>query len=254
MKIVAIDFESTGLDVTKDRIIEVGAVSCIFDTELRIEAAYSTFVYEPDYPELPPEVVEVTGITPEKLKSEGGPFLGMWEFLEKFSHGADYFLAHNKNFDQGLLFAELNRRSLALPKVPWLCTIEDVEHPEKFRCRKLSHLALDYGAAVNPRLLHRALDDVKLMIEMCQVAQFDFNKIGERAKIPWVIVRAKVPSPFGAKNDGGVGKDKAKACGYSWEKVYGMTQVFDKSWVKRIKEADIAKEQERLGYAIAVVG
>jgi DNA polymerase III epsilon subunit-like protein len=268
MRICAIDFEATGLKVEEDRITEVGAVLFDIDRPEPI-AEYGTLVYSPDYPRLSEEVIEVTGITDLELIEKGISFshalLGLVSMFDKNSW-PDYFLAHNKAYDENLFKAEMKRHKAILLnhfaysdldglfQIPWLCSIEDVQHPAKLRCKKLSHLALDYGLTVDPTSLHRAVDDVELLVRMCKHAQFDFEEIAARSKMPSVIIRACVPSPFGKSGDGGVGKDKARACGFSWQSVPGSTEVFKNCWVKKVKENEIDEEKKKLeSYEVAIV-
>ncbi len=274
MIICAIDFESTGTDTAKDRITEIGAVwfeqtpldKAIGD--LKLLGSYSKLVYDVDYPPLSEEVQEVTGLSDQVLKEEGIPFdmavFYMMAAFEKTGAYPDAFIAHNKAFDENIFKAEVERmwKKNLIPvmhrdfivQIPWLCSIVDIQHPEKFRSKKLSHLALDYGCAVDPSVLHRAEDDCNLLVEMLSRANVDFSALLARSKVPDVIVRAIVPSPFGKGNDGGKGKDKAKACGYGWQRAPGTDgPEFKNCWVKKIKESELAAEKEKLGYEIAVI-
>lgn len=274
MRICLIDFESTGVDVTTARITEIGA-QMLF-TELSPEENFAikhfeALVFEKDYPEITPEVEKITGISLQMLLSEGIEFpdaVGRLCTHLEYGYGwPDYFLAHNKGYDEQLFKWEMKRHKaelMASPAgphmqrlfdIPWLCSIEDIEHPSRFNCKKLSHLALDYGVHVDPTKLHRAMGDVNLLREMLHVAKVDFEKVIERTKTPWVYIRAMVPSPFGKDGDGGKGKDEAKKAGYGWQKAPRTDgPEFKNSWVKRIKETEIDQEREKLsGYEIRIV-
>lgn len=253
------DFESTGLDVNHHRITEAGVI--FFESESHsIIASLSHFVYDESYPELSQEIIDITGITTDLLKREGKPFPDFCKELYGLmkAYGLDYFIAHNKSFDEDIFRAELSRHKdqlgpvyNALIKIPWLCSILDVIHPEKFKSKKLSHLALDYGVPVDPAKLHRAADDVLLMVEMFKKAKLNFEDIVARSKIPWVTVRVKIPPPW---EDGSVGKTKAQENGYGWEMAKGTQgPSFAKSWVKRIKENELASEQEKMQYPVVIV-
>lgn len=274
MQICLIDFESTGVDVTTARITEIGAQ--MFRPGHTLEEKFppqpfTSLVYEPDYPEITTEVEEVTGITKEMLLNAEMDFVemvsGLVDHFQEVQGWPDYFLAHNKNYDEQLFKWEMKRHKaelMASPAgpfmqqlfdIPWLCSIEDIEHNPRFTCKKLSHLALDYGVQVDPTKLHRAMGDVGLLREWLVHAQIDFLKVIERTKTPWVIIRAMVPSPFGKDGDGGKGKDEAKKAGYGWQKAPRTDgPEFKNCWVKRVKENEIDQEREKLsGYEIRIV-
>lgn len=265
----AIDFESTGLDVQKERITEYGAI--LFEEKEGSVSEISragALIYEPDYAPLSKEVIEVTGITDEMLKLKGVPFLRLVYGLVSMFQTTQWpqvFVAHNKGFDEQIFKWEMKRHKEELLThfgvgeldkifdIPWLCTIEDIKHPDKFKCKKLSHLALDYGVIVNPNLLHRAVDDVELLVRMIYEGEISLDAMAEFAQTPWIVVRALVPSPYGKGNDGGAGKEAAKECGFGWKKPWGSQVEYGDVWVKRIKETDMQALQEKLGYELVIV-
>ncbi len=89
---VVFDFETTGLSILDDRPTELGAVK-IVDGE--ITQSFSTFI-DPRK-EIPPEVVEKTGITNEMVK--GQPlFEDVLPDFHKFTYGCG-LIGHNISFD-----------------------------------------------------------------------------------------------------------------------------------------------------------
>lgn len=264
MKFCAIDFESTGFDTSKERITEIGAILAgVQDNKLVPvnDDEFSQLVYDSSYSAQTPEVVLVTGITDEMLRKEGISFVMAFNALVGYFEAyewPDFFLAHNKQFDESLFKAEMKRHKEELlrtvPKdicervfdLPWLCSIKDIRHPDKFKSKKLAHLALDYGVPVDPRVLHRAVDDVRLLLLLAEKAVVNWESFFKSSKEPWILVRAQVPSPFGKGGDGGVGKDKARGLGFNW-------QGEKKIWTKEVKESEIADLQAQLGYPIVVV-
>lgn len=250
MKVLGIDFESTGLDTSTDRITEVGAV--LFDCSQGWApiAEVSTLVYESDYPPLSDEVVDVTGITDSLLKEQGRPLGEALGQLSVLVEMADYFMAHNRDYDKSLLFAEIERANVGgvapiapMLTLPWLCTVEDMEHASKIKCRKLAHMALDYGITVNPDDLHRAVGDVRLMGAMVHASGFSLEKMIALSKTPWVYVQAHIPAPW---EDGEKGKTAAQARGFRWQNYYKNGPTFKKAWVKRIKKDRVEDEQRAL--------
>src|SRR4051812_45767530 len=104
MKVAFIDFESQGSDAKTTNITEVGALLIEVDgAGFLEEQRYSTLVHDTSYPAQTPDIVELTGITDEMLKSYDAQrpeaaLTRLNELLKK----ADVALAHNKLFDQTL--------------------------------------------------------------------------------------------------------------------------------------------------------
>lgn len=262
--ICGFDCETQGFDLSTDRMTELGAVVFNPATMERLHTV-SSLVWEPWYKPQPEEIVEVTGITDDMLKADGVPFTHALMLLDQAIGsvgGISHFLAHNADFDRRAFHAELKKHSDKIPKdvfdryidIPWLCSLHGIKHPAKFKSRKLAHLALDYGVPVDPRTLHRASADVGLMLDMLVAAKVNLQEMIELSGIPEVIIRAMVPPPFGPRGDNGKGKDKAKACGFGWQKAPGTDgPVVELAWLKKVRENEIEKEQEDLGYKVVIV-
>lgn len=268
MKVCALDLETTGLDHVKDRITEIGAT--VFEArqgeEFAIEGRFSRYVWDSSYPPQSEEIVALTGITDELLKAEGQPMGSVLKALIEELPAFDAIVAHAAySLDQPMFYAALDRhreeigeyRYAALKKILWFCSVVDVQYPKvKTKCRVLSHLALEVGIIVDPSKLHRAVGDTDLLVETLATAKVDLQAALEYAQIPWVIVRALVPNPFKPPphGDNGVGKDKAKAVGFGWQRAPRTDgPEFKNCWVKRIKENEIEKEKEALGYEVIVL-
>ena len=67
-RIVVFDTETTGLDYRRDRIIEIGAVSLEDGVET---GGMDLFIRLPEGRRLDPFIVNLTGITEERLETEG---------------------------------------------------------------------------------------------------------------------------------------------------------------------------------------
>lgn len=247
MRLLGIDFETTGLDPEKDRVTEMGLV--LWDVEKKQPLmAQSFFFYEPAFPEVSADITRLTGITRPMLEEFGYPppriLMGLVQFCEK--HKVEYVVAHNgENFDKPFLMAELDRHSVprgVLGELPWIDTRSDIPFPTEPDSRKLKHLALDCGF-INP-FAHRALFDVLTMMRI--LSHYDIHEVLAFQKIPWAVVRALVNFD---------NKDLAKAQRYSWEKVGDV--VKPKCWIKKIKENKMDDEIEackKAGFEIARVG
>lgn len=110
---IAYDFETTGLDSKKDRIIEIGAVRCLNN---KIVSRFQTFIniHQP----LPTKIVELTGITDEMLASGEEELKAISDFLAWIYHNTDdnklpLLIGHNsENFDNKFLENTLKRLNI----------------------------------------------------------------------------------------------------------------------------------------------
>ena len=103
--IVVLDFESTGLNTAKARIIEIGAVKLVEGT---ITEEFQQLV-DPEEA-LSPKITEITGITDANLQGQPKAAEALPKLLEFI--GDAPIAAHNASFDASLLRSELNRLGL----------------------------------------------------------------------------------------------------------------------------------------------
>jgi len=235
MIVLGYDVETTGLDTQKDSIVEVGAV--VWDTEAKVPLeVYSAFV---SGVEILPEhktAMDIHGIKPEWLKNYGMPFKIVFQNIAGFCrhYGIQYIVAHNgEGYDKPLTIAELTRAGIIdhpLTQIPWLDTRYDLPFETEPKSRSLNHLIADHGF-LNP-FAHRAVFDVLAMLKL--MGMYDFNKIIEQSKIPWIITRALVDFD---------NKEKAKEMRFSWENI--GDRKFPKMWVKKIRENLLEIEQKK---------
>ena len=100
--LAVIDFETTGLDPTVDRVIEMGIV-CFDDG---VKTASWNALINPTIP-VPAEASAVHGITDEML-AEQPAFDAVWPEAQKLLEGR-LPVAYNASFDKRFLLAELER-------------------------------------------------------------------------------------------------------------------------------------------------
>lgn len=263
-KLLGLDFETQSLDIENTNATEVGAILIESyepneianwvdgtpnkETVQTVIKELDQLIWEPGYPPQPKEIVELTGITDEMLKQGLEPSLVFKNFLFPLMDQADYIVAHNAQFDKGILYAVAKRYSLTVPEKPWVCTRTQVPYPERFNCRKLSHMALDHGIKMDGRELHRATSDVRLMLEV--LGRYSFTKILDYIAEPQVMLRIVVPGPW---EDKGVGKNEAAKLGYGWEKPRGYEysgEAYPKCWVKLVKASQVEKEMSKTMYKV----
>lgn len=251
-----IDFETTGIDTSTERIIEIGAQ--LVDENYNVAAQCSVLVKGEDYPPLTADIQRITGISQEMLDKEGKSIDEAWSLLESIiPDDLEYAVAFNKQFDESIFRAEASRHGLTmkrglniLAQVPWVCAMVDVETNYMYKSWKLSHLALEYGVAVNPKELHRAINDVELMRKTMVAMETTPSKMLTFQQVPWIYVAARIEKPW---IDGGKSKNEATKNGYSWEKAKGDDKQFPKTWVKRIKAHQLEAEIKHVPFQITEI-
>lgn len=261
IKILGLDFETQGKEAATTNVTEVGAVMVeleIFQNQSGIPkpreiARYCDLVWDESYPPQTKEIVELTGITDADLRERGvrpGVALGR---VHDMVRSADIVMAHNKQFDETVYNAQVKKQNFEPLSREWICTYLDVPYPERFRCKQLSHLALDHGVKMDGRKLHRADNDVDLMLDLV-LGCYHIDDVLAYAREPWSILKADILGPWvGKGGDGGVGKDQATALGYSWEKTRGSEEIFTKTWVKRVKRGKVESEKLAAPFRVAVL-
>lgn len=226
MRILGIDFETTGLLPNEDRIIEVGAVLWDWETGSAL-SLLSSFVH-PERP-IPAEITKITGITDEFVSDYGRPENHVLTDLEYLMGRADYAMAHNGTvFDKLFHDAAVKRHGLDVDEKLWLDTKTDIKFPEQITTRNLRHLASEHEF-VNP-FSHRAVFDVLTMLKVA--GHYSLDEIIGRAKEPTFFVQAVV-----SFDD----KEKAKVRGYYW---CGPKKI----WWRTFKQSDYAIEKDACGF------
>ena len=154
---VVIDFETTGLDPTRDEIIEVAAVKFRYSDSDEITGVADMFqsFNEPSAP-IPAEIVELTGISDAMVAGHKIDAAA----LQKFVFTANIVISHNAEFDRG--WAE---RSWAFfEQKHWGCSMSEIDWQKLgFGGAKLTYLLADAGFFHGA---HRAIDDCHAVVEL----------------------------------------------------------------------------------------
>lgn len=103
--IVVLDFETTGLNTSQDRIIEIGAVKL---QDGQVQDTFSQMV-NPGFP-LPPKIIEITGIADHMLMDAPNAQEALPKLLAFI--GDCPLAAHNASFDLAILKSEMDRLNL----------------------------------------------------------------------------------------------------------------------------------------------
>lgn len=117
--IVFLDTETSGTDIRRDRILQIGAIR--WDSTGR--STFETLVDPGPEVVIPTEASNIHHITRETLAEANAPIsvYAIDAFLQ-FCSGANLLIAHNANFDLGILAYECQRLDLPIPPYEFMCT------------------------------------------------------------------------------------------------------------------------------------
>ena len=167
-RLVVLDTETTGVRPRRDEIIELGLVT--LDREGAVREEDYLIRLEPGR-RLPAEIVRLTGITDEMLRTRGGEPAAAGEALERaLSSERPLVAAYNAQFDLCFLYyflrhlgrAELLRRARFLDVLSVYKDRRDYPH-------RLSDAVAAYG--VETANTHRACDDARASLEVLQAME-----------------------------------------------------------------------------------
>lgn len=234
---LCLDTETTGLDHTTDKIIELGIVAFEYDPEtgqiIRIIDRYDGFE-DPGQP-LQQEIVEITGITDEMLAGQAFADDRVGALCER----ASLVIAHNAAFDRKFV----EKRFPLFSNLPWACTVMQINWPaEKIAARSLEYLLFKCGGwCINA---HRALEDAEgvlglLLGELPVSGVPIFKALLARASEETAKIYA-VGAPYETK-------DALKQRGYRWS---DGSRGEPKGWWTTVAVAD---EQQELAYLAAEI-
>lgn len=220
---VVLDVETTGLDATKDVVIELAVRRFRYDKAgriLKIDASRSWFE-DPGRP-LDAEVTRLTGLTDAGLV---GQRIDEAEAARLLCTG-HLVIAHNAAFDRRFV----ERRLPAAAGLPWACSMCEIDWAAAgFEGRSLGWLGVQAGWFHDA---HRASGDVDAVIALLSHVlpngRTALAELVERSAMPSMRVAA-----FGA--DFGV-KDELRSRGYRWD-------PDAKVWWKEVLASDLCDEQ-----------
>jgi len=219
-RVLILDTETTGLDQSKEKIIELAMLRLEVDSATGVPLGSVQVFDELEDPgrAIPKEVVTLTGITDADVQGKRLDEARIAAMLE----GVDVVIAHNAAFDRPFCEARIPQfRDLA-----WACSFADIDWKAQGRSSsKLEALALELGWFYDA---HRAETDCHaLLAVLCA----PLPKAPERNAMAALLAAARKPAlrlyathaPFDSK-------DLLKARGYRWnaeQKVWTTRLVDD---------------------------
>lgn len=199
-----VDVETTGVDATRDRIIELAMVLFGYDAEGRVTGVEERFdqLEDPGRP-IPPEITALTGIRDEDVE---GRRIDEGRVLDLVTR-ADLVVAHNAAFDRAFLEPRLS----VFAEQPWACSANDVPwRAVGMESRKLEFLAYRAGVFYDG---HRAENDCLAGVHV--LAQ-DLPALGGTAMAALLQAARRTDVLFRAVGSPFETKDLLKARGYRW--------------------------------------
>lgn len=201
---IVLDVETTGLDTSRDEIIELGMVKFSFTETGALTSIVDTFssFHQPGKP-IPAEITELTGITDAMVAGHSiSP-----NAVAAFVADASLIVAHNAGFDRRLA----ERVWPCFMDKPWACSATEVNwRAEGLAGAKLGYILPDLG---HFHEAHRAIDDCYAVVHILTCPLPRSGRLGLRqllqaAARPTVRIWAE-RAPYEQK-------DVLKSRGYRW--------------------------------------
>ena len=218
--VLILDTETTGLDHTKDKIIELAFVRIDIDRNTGLPVGEAVVYDELEDPgiTIPKEIEGITGITQAMVS---GRSLDESR-IAALTDGVQLVIAHNAAFDRPFV----EQRLPQFRDLNWACSFADISWKSQgHSSSKLENLALAMGWFYDA---HRAEMDCHALLAVLTVPLPELGQTGcaqliEVAQQPSFRLQA-TNAPFDAK-------DKLKARGYRWN-------AEQKVWGTRIKDVN----------------
>lgn len=239
--VLVLDTETTGLDHSRDKIIELALLRVHVDTATGLpvgEVEVYDGLEDPGIP-ISPEVQTITGISNDMVKGQRLDEARIAKMLE----GADLVIAHNAGFDRPFCEARIP----AFMQLPWGCSFADIDWKKEGQgSAKLEYLAMEKGWFYDA---HRAEMDCHALLAVLG----DILPSSGRTGLATIIEASRRPAfrlqatraPFEAK-------DLLKARAYRWnaEQKVWYTRLVDEAQL--IAEYDWLKSTVYAGRSASV--
>lgn len=183
MILLSLDFETTGLSVTDDRVIEVGAV--LYSTNQH-KCLDSLGVLVKTDKQITPEITGITNIHPAAVERFGYDPDDILDLLINMIANADAMIGYNvKRFDKHVFNNWAERAGQSHGASIWIDLFQDL--PWTVPTGKLSHVAADHG--ILNLFPHSAMADAQTVLAIA--SKYDPEELLHRAQSPTVVLQAR---------------------------------------------------------------
>lgn len=228
MILLSIDFETTGLDVVNDQVIELGGV--LYSTTQH-KCLDSQGILVKTTKEVTQEITSITGVHPAALARFGYDQEIAFEVMIDLMDAADHLIGYNvRRFDKRVAESWAARHNRTIPNKVWIDLFQDL--PFDVPTGKLSHLAADHG--ILNLFPHSAMSDCQTVLAVA--AKYDSDLLLARAQSPVVVLQARANR---ADND------KVKKLKFRWNPT-------NKIWWRAAKEQDITSIIDLASFPVTI--
>lgn len=164
---IVFDFETTGFSNREDRITEIAAVKVV---EGKILDSYHAYLKPDNGKKVNANITAITGITNEMLEGKSEEAEGIADFVQWLKSDEeiryDFAVAHNGEFDFGMLKAACQRQKIPMPLTVLVDTLKIAKdlfpkgNKEGLPNNKQETLAKFFNISYDA---HRADEDVKAL-------------------------------------------------------------------------------------------
>ena len=178
-KLVLFDTETTGLEYSRDEIIEFAAVVVErMDGAVRVTREYDELITLSPGGFVPPQIEQLTGITNQDIAEKGIPKEQLCRDIADMVQGNTLLLAYNAHFDLSFLFYLLLRNGdptilKGKDKLDLLTVYKD----RKPYPHKLCHASEAYDLQDQVVNSHRAVDDVLATVAVMEAMEKEKDDI-----------------------------------------------------------------------------
>lgn len=229
MILYSLDFETTGLDLVNDRVIENGGV--LYSTGQHKCLDNVGMLVKTDV-EITARTTALTGITRTALDRFGYEEDDVLRSIAGMAGDADAIIGYNcRRFDRQVLLNWVARNgNWVLEDKPWIDLYQDL--PWQVPVGKLSHVAADHG--ILNLFPHSALADCQTVLAIA--AKYDSKLLLERAQSPTVVLRS-----YADRSE----NDVVKQYKFRWN-------PGRKIWWKSAKEQDVEEIMASIPFQVGI--
>lgn len=228
MILLSMDFETTGLDVFNDEVIELGMVlystgqhKCLDSQGILVKTTKT----------VTPEITGITGITKPALDRFGYEQDVALDALIELMEVADHMIGYNaRRFDKRVAESYAARHGRTLPNKIWIDVFQDL--PWRVPTGKLSHVAADHG--ILNLFPHSAMSDCQTTLSIME--KYDPELLLQRAQSPVVVLQARADR---SQNE------KVKKAKFRWNPA-------NKIWWKAAKEQDVTEILQTMDFPVSI--